>query len=115
MSDCKAVQYSDQMSCECGNVWDVNDPDPPKCESNNKVMMYNIHWTMWYSVDEITPPENTLILYHAPGIFDPSNPAIWVGQYEADTGCFFSRSGFFCGGEVTHWMPIPDPKTGEVG
>lgn len=28
---CKARQYSDQMSCVCGLVWDVNDPDPPKC------------------------------------------------------------------------------------
>jgi len=68
----------------------------------------------WCKVNEKTPPEDTLILYHAPGIFDPSNPAIWVGYYEADSGCFGSGFGFFCGGEVTHWMPIPDPKTGKI-
>jgi len=28
---CKARQYSDQMLCECGLAWDVNDPDPPEC------------------------------------------------------------------------------------
>ena len=39
----------------------------------------------WYNVKERTPPVGTLILYHAPGIFDPSNPAIWAGYYEADT------------------------------
>ncbi len=29
--DCKARQHSDQMLCECGLGWDVNDPDPPVC------------------------------------------------------------------------------------
>src|SRR5690554_1504346 len=28
---CNAVQFSDQMSCSCGNVWDMNDPEPPTC------------------------------------------------------------------------------------
>lgn len=28
---CRAIQTSDQMTCECGNVWDMNDPYPPKC------------------------------------------------------------------------------------
>jgi hypothetical protein len=28
---CKARQFSDQMLCECGLAWDVNDPDPPEC------------------------------------------------------------------------------------
>lgn len=28
---CRARQYSDQMVCECGAVWDVNDRFPPKC------------------------------------------------------------------------------------
>ena len=36
MSDCKAVQYSDQMLCECGNVWDMNDPAPPECQSKRR-------------------------------------------------------------------------------
>lgn len=30
-SGCKARQYGDQMSCECGLGWDTNDPDPPMC------------------------------------------------------------------------------------
>lgn len=31
---CKARRYSDQMQCgRCGYVWDVNDPDPPKCKT----------------------------------------------------------------------------------
>lgn len=28
---CLARQHSDQMTCACGNAWDVNDPDPPAC------------------------------------------------------------------------------------
>lgn len=28
----KARQYSDQMHCHvCGKQWDVNDPEPPEC------------------------------------------------------------------------------------
>lgn len=30
-SECRAVQKSDQMTCECGLTWDVNDCDPPEC------------------------------------------------------------------------------------
>lgn len=30
---CKARQVSDQMYCQCGRCWDVNDPDPPECLS----------------------------------------------------------------------------------
>lgn len=30
-SACKARQHSDQMSCQCGLAWDMNDPDPPPC------------------------------------------------------------------------------------
>ena len=30
--NCHARQYSDQMQCgKCGLTWDVNDPEPPKC------------------------------------------------------------------------------------
>lgn len=32
MSKCVSKQYSDSMVCECGNKWDVNDQDPPKCK-----------------------------------------------------------------------------------
>ena len=30
--ECEAVQVSDQMRCErCNLLWDINDPEPPKC------------------------------------------------------------------------------------
>jgi len=30
--NCRAKQHSDQMVCgDCGNVWDMNDPEPPIC------------------------------------------------------------------------------------
>lgn len=38
MSRCKARQYSDQMACECGLVWDMNDPDPPMCRDSQPVL-----------------------------------------------------------------------------
>ena len=28
---CQARQFSDQMVCACGAVWDVNDPSPSEC------------------------------------------------------------------------------------
>lgn len=31
MPECKARQHSDSMVCSCGNTWDVNDGDPPRC------------------------------------------------------------------------------------
>ena len=35
--DCLARQYGDQMSCHaCGLYWDVNDPDPPKCQKDRR-------------------------------------------------------------------------------
>lgn len=35
---CEAVQQSDQKVCtRCGFVWDMNDPDPPKCLSPYEV------------------------------------------------------------------------------
>lgn len=30
---CQARQTSDQMTCSCGNVWDMNDPEPPTCRT----------------------------------------------------------------------------------
>ena len=30
-SKCQARQTSDQMTCSCDNVWDMNDPEPPAC------------------------------------------------------------------------------------
>lgn len=47
MSKCNAVQLSDQMTCSCGNVWDMNDPYPPECKkeptmtTNKTVARYN--------------------------------------------------------------------------
>ena len=37
---CKAIQYSDLMMCECGNEWDVNDPNPPNCHGVNLYHVY---------------------------------------------------------------------------
>ncbi len=32
---CKAIVHGDQMTCSyCRFVWDLNDPDPPKCISD---------------------------------------------------------------------------------
>lgn len=30
---CRARQHSDQMLCDCGLGWDMNDPEPPECRS----------------------------------------------------------------------------------
>jgi len=29
---CLAVQFSCEMVCPCGNVWDMNDSNPPECK-----------------------------------------------------------------------------------
>ncbi len=32
MSTCKARRHNDEMRCDhCNRVWELNDPDPPKC------------------------------------------------------------------------------------
>jgi len=41
---CKAYQASDQMICQCGLQWDMNDPDPPECTSD-KLDMVKKHIT----------------------------------------------------------------------
>jgi len=62
----------------------------------------------WISIRDKLPPSDRWILYHAPDIFE-TGPQMWIGRY--DGGVFYSKSGFFGGGEVTHWMPLPDlPK-----
>lgn len=33
--NCKAVQFSDQMYCVCGNAWDINDTTPPACRTGS--------------------------------------------------------------------------------
>lgn len=42
---CQAVQTSDQMTCPCGNVWDMNDEDPPHC----KYIRDDITYDRWYA------------------------------------------------------------------
>lgn len=33
----KTRQYSDQLHCHvCGKQWDVNDPEPPECITENE-------------------------------------------------------------------------------
>lgn len=62
----------------------------------------------WISVKQRLPKANEWIIYHAPGIFDPKHSAqMWIGQYDPEDNVFFSVRGFFGGGEVTHWMLVP--------
>lgn len=65
----------------------------------------------WISVEDRLPGADEWVIYHAPNIFGPESPQMWIGQY--DNGVFFGRQGFFGGGEVTHWMPLPE-LPGEV-
>jgi hypothetical protein len=58
----------------------------------------------WISVEDQLPEKDQFVIYHAPDIFE-SGPQMWIGQYE--DGVFYSKLGFFGGGEVTHWMPLP--------
>jgi hypothetical protein len=66
----------------------------------------------WISVKDKLPEPEQYIIYHAPGIFD-AGPQAWIGQYDPSDGCFFSRAGFFGGGEVTHWAAIELPEIKE--
>jgi len=34
--NCKARRYGDQMMCECGLAWDVDDSEPPVCGSESR-------------------------------------------------------------------------------
>lgn len=35
---CQSIQYSDQMQCgRCGYTYDVNDPDPPECVTDEEL------------------------------------------------------------------------------
>ena len=62
----------------------------------------------WISVETALPEPNQWVIYHAPGIFDPETSSqMWIGQYDHTDNTFFSSRGFFGGGEVTHWMPVP--------
>jgi hypothetical protein len=59
----------------------------------------------WISIEDQEPPVNTWIIYHAPDIFGPDHAQMWIGMYKE--GTFYSRHGFFGGGEVTHWQYLP--------
>lgn len=59
----------------------------------------------WIKVKDKLPPVDTWIIYHAPGVFE-TGPQMFIGKF--DGGSFNSRAGFFGGGEVTHWMPLPE-------
>jgi len=40
MDHCKAYQQSDEMVCsDCGLRWDVNDPEPPKCQPRREPLV----------------------------------------------------------------------------
>jgi hypothetical protein len=66
----------------------------------------------WINVDDQLPSEGQWIIYHAPDIFDPEiSPQMWIGQYDPSDKVFYSARGFFGGGEVTHWMPVPELPT----
>lgn len=40
MHDCKAYRQSDEMVCgPCGLRWDVNDPEPPKCQPRREPLV----------------------------------------------------------------------------
>lgn len=61
----------------------------------------------WISVEDQLPDPDQWIIYHAPDIFPPDvSPQMWIGKYDGE-GAFYSSKGFFGGGEVTHWMPVP--------
>lgn len=35
---CEARRYGEEMQCaRCGLAWDVNDPDPPPCRTDDQV------------------------------------------------------------------------------
>ena len=60
----------------------------------------------WISIKDQVPEPGTWIIYHAPNIFSAESAQMWIGMY--NKGVFYSKHGFFGGGEVTHWMPLPE-------
>lgn len=61
----------------------------------------------WFSVEENLPNDRDFVIYHAPGIFE-TGPQMWFGRYLAEDNVFSGSSGFFGGGEVSHWAYPPD-------
>ena len=31
LTHCSAIRCNDEMQCECGLTWSVDDPEPPQC------------------------------------------------------------------------------------
>lgn len=47
MARCYSKQHSDQMVCPVCNLrWDVNDPDPPRCDSVRKATIEQVVGSM---------------------------------------------------------------------
>ena len=55
----------------------------------------------WISVESRLPERGQKVLYY----FDVTG--VSAGQYLGDN-CFGGKLGFLCG-DVTHWMPLPEP------
>lgn len=60
----------------------------------------------WISIDE-RPKETMDVLFCCPD--DLSGHAIYRGVYFADSDYFASYGKSFPVGDVTYWMPIPEP------
>lgn len=53
MTGCIAKQFSDQMVCSCGNVWDMNDSCPPPCKPEKPIKRTAEMWdTFFFSLAE---------------------------------------------------------------
>ena len=69
----------------------------------------------WISVEDRFPEEGQRVIYY----FERTGIDIgkyWQGKKNYDKGInYFGGNRGFLGGDVTHWMPLPDsPKTGET-
>ena len=62
---CRAIQTSDQMTCECGNVWDMNDPYPPKCTALREALAKPDFWE-GYVPEPNSTCSNALRIQHKP-------------------------------------------------
>ena len=39
-TSCEAETVGQEHACtRCGFVWDINDPDPPRCKTNNELLV----------------------------------------------------------------------------
>ena len=56
----------------------------------------------WISVEDQWPKDGQYVWY----FFEVTG--VNYGKYESHTGTFYGPRGFLCG-DVTHWMPAPEP------